>query len=538
MTPRIASGEAETFSLTRKQNEVLGLLRDPAKRYIKLVGGSRSTKTSLLVRQIIGRAVHFAGSRHVSLRLHHVDAYKSLWLDTIPKVMSKFFVGLGVEHGNVRKVNARGETRLQFWNGSEYWIGGLDDKERVDKILGLEFATIHPNEVSQIPYVTILKTRTRLAQQVFDEKQASSENPNGKLIQKEFDDLNPVGKSHWSYVEFDLGMNPMELARKLERFICLKHDEVISVDPGRCPQCGEELSNIYGHSRMNPRDNPFLDRAYIRSLEAMPLAMRLRFLEGLDQDELEGAMWNLEAIARARQEVINPPEWPFQVRRIVIGVDPSGTGEDDVGGGDHDNIGIVVCAKDVYDRGLVLEDATLNGPPATWAAKVKEMRIKWGADLVVAEGNYGGAMVIEVLRHADPNCPVELVNASRGKAVRAEPVSLLYSRDGGLKMVHCGEFPKLEEEMCSIKQGDTVIDIKKRLGRSPGSLDALCWAFTKLFDLSSAEVLMKFYEKQAAEDAATPQIPAAGVVVPFSDTALIQQPTLEEIDKFDSVLRL
>ena len=510
---RLTPPANSTFPLTPKQNEALVLMRDPAKRYIKLVGGARSTKTTVIVRQQIGRCIHFAGARAVSLRLHHVDAYNSLWLDTIPKVMTKFFTGLSVADGNVRQINAKGETRLQFWNGSEYWIGGLDDKERVDKILGREFVSIHHNEISQIPYTSVIKTRTRLSQEVFDASRASQENPLGRLIQKEYDDLNPVGKSHWSYVEYDLGMNPIERSRPVDK-------------------------SLYATLRMNPRDNPFLDESYMKSLEAMPLAMRLRFLEGLDQDEMEGALWNLEAIAKARQGIINPPDWPFQVRRVVIGVDPSGTGEDDVGGGDHDNIGIVVCAKDVYDRGLVLEDATLNGPPAMWAAKVKEMRLKWGADLIVAEGNYGGAMVIEVLRHADPNCPVELVNASRGKAVRAEPVSLLYSRDNGLKMVHCGEFQKLEEEMCSIRQGDKVDEIKKRLGRSPGSLDAMVWAFTKLFDLSSAEALMKFYENQVASDAATPQIPAAGVVVPFTSDPEIKQPQLDELDKFDSFLRL
>jgi len=502
-----------TFQITPKQNEALKLMVDPTKRYIKLVGGARSTKTTVIVRQIINRCIHFGGARQASLRLHMVDAVNSLWLDTIPKVLANFFTGLSVKDGNMRQVNQRGEMRIEFWNKSEYWIGGLDDKERVDKILGREFCGLHHNEVSQIAYQSILKTRTRLSQEVFDAARATAENPRGRLMQKEYDDLNPVGKSHWSYVEYDLGVDPMERARTLDR-------------------------SLYGSLRMNPRDNPHLSAEYLRSLEAMPLAMRLRFLEGLDQDELEGAMWTLEMIVQGRQPVVNPPEWPFQVRRVVIGVDPSGTGEDDIGGGDHDNIGIVVCAKDVFDRGLVLEDATLNGPPALWAAKVKEMRVKWGADLVVAEGNYGGAMVVEVLRHADPNCPVELVNASRGKAVRAEPVSLLYSRDNGLKMIHCGEFPKLEEEMCSIKQGDTTADIKKRLGRSPGSCDAMVWAFTKLFDLSSAEALMKFYEAQADSDAAARKIDA-GVFAPFASEAEQKKPGLGDVDiAFDSTLIL
>jgi hypothetical protein len=47
---------------------------------------------------------------------------------------------------------------------SQIWVGGLDDKERVEKILGQEYATIFLNECSQIPYESVLVARTRLAQ--------------------------------------------------------------------------------------------------------------------------------------------------------------------------------------------------------------------------------------------------------------------------------------------------------------------------------------------------------------------------------------
>ena len=506
-----------------------------------------STKTTIIVRQLIGRCINFAGAREVSLRLHMVDAINSLWLDTIPKVIQMFFPGLA-ESKSIRQVNARGEMRLEFWNKSEYWIGGLDDKERVDKILGREFDGIHHNEVSQISYQSVLKTRTRLSKQTFDPSMATPDNPRGQLKQREFDDLNPVGKSHWSYVEYDLGVNPFEREKALDRFTCQIHNDIRSVVPGNCPLCGRLMGNLYASLRMNPRDNPHLGVDYMKSLEAMPLAMRLRFLEGLDQDELAGALWNLEAIQNARGNVIDPMQgWPVAMRRIVIGVDPSGTGEgEDVN--NHDNIGIVVCARGVDDRGYVLEDATLNGPPPMWAAKIEEMRKKWGADLVVAEGNYGGGMVTEVIRHAHPNTPVELVNASRGKAVRAEPVAMLYTMNQspdhgyGTKMIHCGIFNKLEEEMCAVKQGDTTPEIKRRLGRSPGSLDAMVWSFTKLFDLSAGESLMKFYEKQAKQDGVFiipvgEHTPPAPYVVPFVEP-LVVPVKIDPIDSNDSILRL
>jgi hypothetical protein len=492
------------FQITPKQNEALGLMRDPTKRYIKLVGGARSTKTTIIVRQMIGRAIHFPSARQASLRLHMVDAVNSLWLDTIPKVLANFYPGLSAADGNIRQVNARGEMRLEFWNKAEYWIGGLDDKERVDKILGREFVGLHHNEVSQISYQSILKTRTRLSQEVFNPDMATSENPKGRLLQKEYDDLNPVGKSHWSYVEYDLGLDPMERERRLDR-------------------------SLYASLRMNPKDNPHLSEEYMRSLAAMPLAMRLRFLEGMDQDELAGALWTLSAISAARGNQATPQSLPVPMRRIIIAVDPSGTSGEGIGQGD--DVGIIVVGKGIDDRGYVLEDGTMNGPPAAWARKVEDLRIKWGADLVVAEKNYGGAMVLEVLRHANPNTPVEMVNASHGKAVRAEPVSLLYTQNDGTKIVHCGNFYALEEEMCSVKQGDTTPEIKQRLGRSPNRLDVLVYAVSKLFDLSSAEALMKFYEGQADSDAAARknQTAVSGVFKPFSDEPEIKQPGFEDI---------
>ena len=68
------------------------------------------------------------------------------------------------------------------------------------------------------------------------------------------------------------------------------------------------------------------------------------------------------------------------------------------------------------------------------------------------------------------------VTASRGKAIRAEPVSALYER--GL-VHHVGIFPELEDQMTSWTPDSPD---------SPDRLDALVWAVTDLIDTASQGV--------------------------------------------------
>jgi phage terminase large subunit-like protein len=67
--------------------------------------------------------------------------------------------------------------------------------------------------------------------------------------------------------------------------------------------------------------------------------------------------------------------------------------------------------------------------------------------------------------------PVIAVRATRGKWLRAEPVSQLYEQG---RVKHVGTFPALEDEMC-----DFGIDGLSS-GRSPDRLDALVWAVSAL----------------------------------------------------------
>ena len=73
--------------------------------------------------------------------------------------------------------------------------------------------------------------------------------------------------------------------------------------------------------------------------------------------------------------------------------------------------------------------------------------------------------------------------ASRGKYIRAEPISALYEQG---RVHHVGEFPTLEDQMCSFK-----VDFNRgEMGYSPDRMDALVWGLTDLMiDAGEAKLL-------------------------------------------------
>lgn len=170
-------------------------------------------------------------------------------------------------------------------------------------------------------------------------------------------------------------------------------------------------------------------------------------------DDVEGALWTLETITRAPMP---------QMQRVVIGVDPSGGG---------DEIGIVAAGKGIDGRFYVIEDATCSLSPSGWARRVAETYRKHSADRIVAERNFGGDMVESTIRTADRNLPVRMVTASRGKVVRAEPIAALYEQG---KISHNAGLEQLEEQMMQFTLQGYVGE------GSPDRVDALVWALSDL----------------------------------------------------------
>ena len=171
--------------------------------------------------------------------------------------------------------------------------------------------------------------------------------------------------------------------------------------------------------------------------------------------EGEGALFRIEDLKRAR----GAP--PASLERVVVAVDPPATAHGDA-------CGIVVAGRKDR-RAFVLADRTVRGlSPLGWAKAAADAARAFGAHEVIAEGNQGGDMVRYSLANADCPAPVKVVTATRGKAVRAEPVAMLYEQG---RVIHCDDFPALEEEMLALGcEG----------GPSPDRADALVWAITRL----------------------------------------------------------
>lgn len=190
-------------------------------------------------------------------------------------------------------------------------------------------------------------------------------------------------------------------------------------------------------------------------------------------DDVPGALWTRDMLDAERGKM-NDDGLPVrngqavQLRRVVIAVDPSGTsGGDDAG----DDIGIVAAGLGIDGRGYVLGDYTCNLSPEGWARRVAEVYSLHKADRIVAERNFGGAMVEAVIRASNKSLPVKVVTASRGKVARAEPIAALYEQG---RVSHIGSFPGLEDQMCAMTPSGYVGE------GSPDRADALVWALTEL----------------------------------------------------------
>lgn len=193
-------------------------------------------------------------------------------------------------------------------------------------------------------------------------------------------------------------------------------------------------------------------------------------LRGEILDDNPGALWKRDSIEKLR---ILLGDAPKKYRRIAVGVDPAVTSHED---SDETGIVTVGCA-DCYCKGgnkpelhgFVLHDDSDIYTPSEWAhAAIKRYR-KLMANKIVAEINKGGDLVVSNLRTVDANAAVETVRATRGKDIRAEPISGLYEQG---KFHHVGGFPALEDQMCD---WDPMAS-----SDSPDRLDALVWASSYL----------------------------------------------------------
>ena len=154
--------------------------------------------------------------------------------------------------------------------------------------------------------------------------------------------------------------------------------------------------------------------------------------------------------------------------RVVVAVDPAITNNES-----SDMTGIVVCGQGSDGRYYVLADRSCKDSPLGWAKRVSQAYEDYQADSVVVETNQGGDMIATTLHQVNPNLPIKEVSARRGKALRADPVALLYEQG---KVSHIGNLNDLEDQMVTWLPDS---------GESPDRLDAMVHGITSLLSPQS-----------------------------------------------------
>lgn len=399
-----------TFIKTQKQEAATKL--HSQYMHVMLYGGSRSGKTVIALRNMIVRACK-TKSRHLVGRFRFNHVKQSIAMDTLPKVMRMCFPTLEYQLN-------KSDWYLTLPNGSEIWFSGFDDADRVDKILGREFSTIFLNECTQISWDSRNTILSRLA-----------EDSGLKLLVMY--DCNPTSTKHWTYTVFKEGKTP--------------NAELIG-------NFGE-----YTSMKMNPGDNlDNLPDKYLSILEGLPARQRKRFLDGEFQDDIEGALWNSLMIEQAKSKPIR------EVKKRVVVIDPAVSNNKN-----SDMTGIVVCALDVNNEGIVEADYSIKASPNEWVNRAINAYHEHNANCILAEINQGGDMVKTMINNFDPSIKVETVRASVGKFSRAEPVAALYEQG---KVAHAEGLEELETQLCEF----VALNAKE----SPDRLDCVVYGMTFL----------------------------------------------------------
>jgi len=216
-------------------------------------------------------------------------------------------------------------------------------------------------------------------------------------------------------------------------------------------------------STYDNRDNlaPSFFETIIKKYEGTRLGRQELNAEILE--DVDGALWTRDMIERSRILYDDIPE----IARIVVAIDPAVTS-----GENSAETGIVVVGLGRDGLGYVIHDYSLTGSPLEWATRGVMAYKKHLADRIIGEVNNGGDLIETIIRSVDPSVSYKGVHATRGKAIRAEPIAALYEQG---RIRHVGVFPELEDQLCEWVQGE----------KSPDRLDALVWGLTEIMPMGS-----------------------------------------------------
>lgn len=353
---------------------------------LMLMGGAGSGKSHFMLNVIFKRAFILAGSRQICLRKRFEHIKNTLW-NSAKEHAELEWPGIWERLNQNR---SGGTWSISFDNGSEIIFAGADDNERVEKVLGLEVATVYINEASEFfeeNDIELISSRLR-------------QNIDGRHLL--LLDMNPSTKSHWTY----------------KRYV-------------------EDAGKVKGRAafKINPIDvKENLPASYIQRLEALPERLRQRFLYGEFTSDIEGALWSWDLINQTRTALIG------EEGQAVVAIDPAVTSNES-----SDETGIIVAAAK-GSGWIIKEDLSIKGTPNEWARRAIDAYYKHEADALVVEVNNGGDMIKAIISQIDPLVNIEEVRATKGKHIRAEPVVAIYEQ--GL-IEHGSGLSALEDQMMS-----------------------------------------------------------------------------------------
>lgn len=249
----------------------------------------------------------------------------------------------------------------------------------------------------------------------------------------------------WDHLQFGLRLGP--------------HPRVVT---STTPKNRKLLRNLISDAstaitRASTYDNPHLADVVLQRFEQRYAGTRLgrQELNAELLEDVDGALWTYDMFDPCR----DMPD----MQRVVVAIDPAATSKRT-----SDDTGIIVGGLGVDGRGYIIADRTCHLGPDGWARRAVYAFDEFHADRIVAEVNNGGEMVEHTVRTVRRGIPYKAVHASRGKAIRAEPVAALYEQ---AKISHAEGLADLEAELTTWTPDS---------GWSPGRLDATVWVLTEL----------------------------------------------------------
>lgn len=278
-------------------------------------------------------------------------------------------------------------------------------------------------------------------------------------------------------------------ARKLIRAL-------IRNDPGEGGVVVRKLRTIDNSANLSPE--------FLRSVLGAAQGTRLerQELEGELLDDVANALWTRDLLDEVRVGA-----YPDILLDIKIGVDPSDGGET------SDEQAYTVAGLGPVEDGHIYVTENWGGQeaPVPFAQRVIRKAIELDAELII-EKNHGGAWLKatfeQVMRQMGVRCRYRVIHASQAKRTRAEPVSALYERHGGLvRHCHVTGTAALDPHLSELE--DQMATFTGATGeRSPDRLDSLVWAMTpylrRIFGPPGHAVPRKWAAVEELEYAGTP----------------------------------